>query len=209
MAAVDIYFVLDRSGSMYGSLDDTLGGFNAFIDRQREDNPDGTMSLVLFNHTLKTEYSARPVKDVRPLTARDYSPQGQTALLDAIGATIKTAEQRPITEAGRSIMVVILTDGRENSSRTYTKAHVNDLIAAKIDDWSFVFLGANQDAIGEAQNIGIPECSAMTFDQGNTTQAFAGLSSAVGRQISGESETVEFSGLERAQSQWPPETPVI
>ena len=205
---MDIFFILDRSGSMYGSVDDTLGGFNAFVDRQRTDNPDGTLSLILFNHALKTVYSGRPVKEVDPLTMRDYSPHGQTALLDAIGATIKTAERRAATVEGRSVMVVILTDGQENSSRTYTKAHVNDLIAAKAD-WTFVFLGANQDAISEARNIGIPECSAMTFDQGNTTQAFDGLSDAVGRQISGESATVEFSGLERAQSQWPPNTPMI
>jgi uncharacterized protein YegL len=204
---MDIFFILDRSGSMYGSVDDTLGGFNAFVDRQRDDNPDGTLSLILFNHTLKTVYSGRPVKEVEPLAMRDYSPHGQTALLDAIGVTIKTAEQRVVE--GRSVTVVILTDGQENSSRVYTKAHVNDLIAAKSDSWTFVFLGANQDAISEARTIGIPECSAMTFDQGNTTQAFDGLSNAVGRQISGESATVEFSGLERAQSQWPPSTPMI
>jgi uncharacterized protein YegL len=204
---MDIFFVLDRSGSMYGFVDDTLGGFNAFVDRQRDDNPDGTMTLIMFNHGLTTAYSGRSMKDVGPLTPREYSPHGQTALLDAIGVAIKTAERRAVE--GRSIMVVILTDGQENSSRVYTKAHVNDLIAAKSDNWTFVFLGANQDAIGEARTIGIPECSAMTFDQENTTQAFDGLSNAVGRQISGESATVEFTGLERVQSQWPPNTPMI
>ena len=199
---MDIFFILDRSGSMYNFVDDTLGGFNAFVSRQWTENPDGRMSLFLFNHELETVYSDRPMKEVSTLTDRDYNPYGQTALLDAIGNVIKLAEgrERP--------MIVVLTDGHENTSRTYTKAHVNDLIAAK-KDWTFVFLGANQDAIQEARSIGIPECSAMTFDQENTTQAFDGLADAVGRQISGESQTVEFSGLERARSVWPPDTPVI
>ena len=194
-----IYFVLDRSGSMYACINDTIGGFNAFIEKQKIDNPNGNMSLILFNDDIRLEYKNKPMLEVEPLTDQIYYPSGSTALLDAIGSTIKMAA------GSGAVSIVILTDGQENMSKMYTKMHINDLIASRRDAWSFVFLGANQDAIKEARNLGIPECGAMTFATHNTKAVFESLSDAFSRQATCEdtAAAVAFTGLERARSQAP------
>jgi len=195
-----IHFALDRSGSMYSCINDTIGGFNHFIQSQQNDNPNGNMSLNLFDHVFENVYESKNIQEVEKLNSKTYTPRGPTALLDAIGQTIKKAEvdEKP--------MIVILTDGEENSSTKYTLAHVKDLIQMKESlGWSFVFLGANQDAIKIGGMMGIPEESAMTFNQENTREAFEGLSAAIGRQTSGQEEHVTFTGLERAASQGPVE----
>ena len=191
-----IYFVLDKSGSMHTCLNDTIGGFNAFIEKQKIDNPNGTMSLILFNDEIVSAFKNKPISEVEPLTHKIYYPSGATALLDAIGSTIKMA-------TGTAVSIVILTDGEENASKTYTKMHINDLIANKRDTWSCVFLGANQDAIKEARNLGIPECGAMTFTQNNTMAVFDSLSDAFSRQATCEDVTVSFTEIERSRSQAP------
>lgn len=194
-----IYFVLDRSGSMSTCIDDTLGGFNHFIERQKADNPEGHMSLTLFAHDFEDIYEKKNIKSVEKLTEETYFPRGPTALLDAIGQTIKKAA------ASEKPMIVILTDGQENSSKTYTHAHIKDLIGFKKTlGWEFIFLGANQDAIQVGNMMGISEESAMTFNPENVYNAFEGLSCAVGRQVSGQDASVQFTGLERQASQ-PPE----
>lgn len=199
--ATAIYFVLDRSGSMYSCVDDTIGGFNSFVDKQKQDNPNGTMSLFLFSDVVENVYQNKPIKDVEKLTKESYFPVGSTSLCDAIGHTIKFAEKDTQNE---NKIVVILTDGFENTSKTYTKAHINDLIDHHTPQWQFVFLAANQDAIQTASGFGIAPASAMTFGQQQVGEAFEGLSAAIGRQVTGESQTVEFSGLERARSCAPP-----
>jgi uncharacterized protein YegL len=189
-----IYFILDKSGSMHACLNDTIGGFNAFIEKQKIDNPNGTMSLILFNDEIVTAFRNKPILEVEPLTPKIYFPSGATALLDAIGSTIKMA-------AGTSVSIVILTDGSENASKTYSKIHVNDLIESKRDAWSFVFLGANQDAIKEARNLGIHERGAMTFTQNNTRAVFESLSDAFSRQATCDDVTISFTDAERSRSQ--------
>lgn len=192
----DIYFVLDKSGSMYSCINDTLGGYNHFINSQKKDNPFGTMTLELFSNDLKTVYENKKISDISELSLKEYSPSGATALLDAIGSTIKKAEK------SKKPTIVILTDGEENSSKKYTLNHVKDLIDMKKTlGWNFVFLGANQDAIEMGGVMGVPEQSAMTFNTENTVEAFEGLSAAVGRQTSGHSNEVCFTNLERACSQ--------
>ena len=190
----NVSFILDRSGSMFSCIDDTIGGFNAFVESQKVDNPNGNLSLHLFGNDYTTLYTNKPVDEVEHLTTKTYRPHGGTALLDAIGTTIKE-----IDDNGSKRVVVILTDGQENSSQVYSKPHINDLIRLHTE-WKFVFLGANQDAIGEGQTLGINPNSAMTFDAECVDSAFQGLSAAVGRQITGETQDVEFTGLERQMS---------
>ena len=195
-----IYFTLDRSGSMYSCINDTIGGFNHFIESQKKDNPQGNMNLFLFDNEFENIYESKNIQKVEKLSSSTYTPRGSTSLLDAIGKTIKKAEK------DENPMIVILTDGEENTSKTYTLAHVKDLIQMKESiGWKFVFLGANQDAIQIGGLMGIPEASAMTFNQENTKEAFEGLSAAIGRQTSGQEEHVTFTGLERAASQGPVE----
>jgi hypothetical protein len=182
---------------MNAFIDDTIGGFNSFIANQQKDNADGVMSLFLFNEDVTPMYKNKSVKEVEKLNSQTYFPAGTTALCDAIGTTIKYA----CTQDGGEKIIVILTDGADNMSKNYTRNHVNDLISIKKKEgWQFVFLAANQDAINTATQYGIGNGAAMTFNQEHTEDTFECLSAAIGRQVTGESQDVEFTGLERLKS---------
>lgn len=173
-----LIFILDRSGSMEACRDDTIGGFNAFVEDQKAQRPEDKLTLVQFDHEIVRTFENVPLKDVRPLTRETFVPRGSTALLDAIGDTIKgVSDPNP--------MLIILTDGEENSSRTYTKAHIKDLMEQKQKDgWKVIYLGANQDAFAEAGSIGIAPANAMNFDRTQTPDAFRTLSATVSSQAS-------------------------
>jgi uncharacterized protein YegL len=173
-----LIFLLDRSGSMETCRDDTIGGFNAFVSDQK--TLGGKLTLVQFDHEIKNVYEDTPLGDVAPLTFETFQPRGSTALMDALGRTIKELDcPMPPT-------VIILTDGLENSSHSYTKAHVKDLIEQKTKDgWTFVYLGANQDAFAEAGSLGIAPTCTMNYDVNHTRDAFRHLSAAVSSQASG------------------------
>jgi hypothetical protein len=170
-------FLLDRSGSMETCWDDTIGGYNAFIKEQAPLG--GDMTLVLFDHEYTEVYTRRPMADIEPLTRETYTPRGSTALLDAIGRTIKewNAETAPT--------VIILTDGLENASTKFTKVHIKDLIDVKTaEGWQFVYLGANQDAFAEARSIGIGAGHTLNFETTRTPEVFRALSAALSQQAS-------------------------
>lgn len=182
---MDRIFILDRSGSMDVCLDDTIGGFNAFVRDQVASG--GTLSLVLFDHEYTPVYIRRSIGDVEPLTRDTYKPRGSTALLDAIGKTIKENQNL------NTPTIVILTDGHENSSREYTKAHIKDLIEERQRaGWTFVYLGANQDAFAEAGSIGITPATTMNYDVRRTPDVFRTLSAAMS-QAASTTQPVNFS----------------
>lgn len=175
---MDRIFILDRSGSMESCWDDTIGGFNAFVNDQKPLG--GTLTLVQFDHEYLLSYENKPIGDVEPLTRDTFTPRGSTALLDAIGRAVKECrvETNPT--------VIILTDGQENASHEYTKAHVKDLIEARQKDgWTFIYLGANQDAFAEAGSIGIAPQGTVNYDTRRTPELFATLSRAVSSHASG------------------------
>ena len=202
MSNTNIHFVLDRSGSMWETLNDTIGGFNSFVESQKKDgNGECTMSLHQFDHEYETIYTNKPINEVDLLTTQTFVPRGQTALVDAIGRTISNASSS--TDEVKNI-VVILTDGEENSSKEYKYDSISKMIQRKEKDgWDFVFLGANQDAIKTAAGLGIKQNSAMTYSQTpqNVRACFSGLSSAISRARSGEEKDVNFTSTERTQSQ--------
>jgi len=168
MATRSFIFLLDRSGSMETCWDDTIGGFNSFVRDQAILG--GQMTLIQFDHEILKSYSNVDLKNVKPLTRETFKPRGSTALLDAIGSTIKEAEATSPT-------LIILTDGHENSSKTYTKAHIKDLIELKQKEgWTIMYLGANQDAFAEAGAIGIAADHTMNYDVRSTPEAFRSLS---------------------------------
>ena len=175
----DRVFILDRSGSMETCVDDTIGGFNAFV---RDQTPlGGTLSFIQFDHEFTPVYDKKPIGDVEPLNRETYKPRGSTALLDAIGKTIKSIE------CDRTPVVAILTDGYENASQTFTKAHIKDLIEQKTKEgWTFMYLGANQDAFAEAGSIGICAGRTMNYDSCRTPEAFSALSQAMSNHITSQ-----------------------
>tara|TARA_B100001093_G_scaffold407299_1_gene395918 strand:- start:151 stop:768 length:618 start_codon:yes stop_codon:yes gene_type:complete len=198
-----VYIILDRSGSMATCIQDTLGGLQYFLD-SLEDS--ARVTLLLFNQTTEVLYRDAPKGDWTPLTPQKYRPHGTTALMDAIGETIKMADiHEPrlwADQEDNTISIVILTDGDENSSKAYTSAHVGELInRRRTQDWNFVFLGANHDAIMRANSLNIPQESAMTFSNETVDTAMRSAADALNRMVSGESQSVEFSHHERMASQ--------
>lgn len=160
-------FLLDRSGSMDACRDDTIGGYNSFVDSQKPLG--GTMSLYQFDHEILTMYENVPIEDVTPLVRETFQPRGSTALLDAMGHVLKLDLPRETT-------VIILTDGDENASTKYTSEHIKDLVESRQtrDNWSFVYLGANQDVVLTARKLGIGR--SIGFSTCDTPEVFRALS---------------------------------
>ncbi len=183
----EMVFILDRSGSMAGLEADTIGGFNAMIERQRKESGEALVSTVLFSNESCVIHDRADLRTVEPLTDRQYYVGGCTALIDAIGGAIRhisnvhkyaREEDRP-----EHTVFVITTDGMENASRRYTAAQVKDMVRQRKEEygWEFLFLGANIDAVETAAHFGIAEDRAVTFVNDSAGQAlnYAQVSEAV------------------------------
>lgn len=172
----ELIFILDRSGSMSSLKYDVIGGFNSLIEKQKQEEGEAYVSTILFDTNIEKLHDHIDIKEITPMTIDEYEPMGMTALLDAIGITIDSAGKRlsetPEDERPEKVIIAITTDGEENSSREYTKAQIKEKIEHQQNkySWTFIFLGANMDAIDEAVNLGIDANFASTW----TTSA-AGL----------------------------------
>lgn len=184
----EIVFILDRSGSMAGLEADTVGGFNAMVERQKKENGKAYLSAVLFSDNSEVLYDRTDIRRVEPLTDRQYRVGGCTALLDAIGGAVHhirnvhkyaREEDRP----GKTVFV-ITTDGMENASRRYSYDDVQQLVRESRErcGWEFLFLGANMDAIGTARRFGISENRAVRYecDSAGTALNFKVVSETIG-----------------------------
>ena len=164
----ELVFIVDRSGSMAGMESDTIGGVNAVLEKNREADGEMVVSIVLFDHETQVLRDRVPIKEVPLLTDRDYQVRGCTALLDAVGGSVKFIKkiQQYLPEEARpsKTVFVITTDGYENASRQYTYPAVKRLIEEQTEaGWEFLFLGANIDAVSEAARIGISADRAATY----------------------------------------------
>lgn len=169
----EIVFILDRSGSMESLTEETIGGFNSLIEKQKSEEGDAMVTAVLFDDMYEVLYDHIPINQVKRLTRREYYARGCTALLDAAGRTItnvgkRLAETKEEERPGK-IVVVITTDGYENASREYTKPQIREMIEHQRDvyKWQFMFLGANIDAVSEADSLGIRPCMSATYSATN------------------------------------------
>lgn len=165
MKATEIIMILDRSGSMAGLENDTIGGYNSFITKQKDIEGQALVTTVLFDHDIMKIHDRLTIDKVKPLTADDYYVRGTTALLDAVGFTIRDIDliQKHVERPDNTI-VVIMTDGYENASRHYSYEMVAKLIDQKKEEgWEFIFLGANIDAAKEAGRMGINADRAAQF----------------------------------------------
>lgn len=174
----EIAYILDRSGSMQSMQEPAVAAFNDFVKSQLDVPGDARLTLVQFDDAYEVPFSSQPVQCVPQLTAATYTPRGSTALLDAIGRTIKETACRisalPEMEKPGKVIFAIFTDGEENASQEYTAKHISDLIRLYRDErgWEFLFLAANQDAIASA--------SAMHMDahlSGNVSFSLKGVKS--------------------------------
>ena len=159
---LEIVFIIDESGSMQGSNSDVIGGFNNFIERQKIDNPGKiTVSLYKFNNQVARVISNQPATKVRNLTNNDYSPSGFTALFDAIGQAINETDKHlsslPEIDRPDKVMVVIITDGKENASKEFSATAIKWTISTheELLHWSFIFMGNGLENFQDADSIGI------------------------------------------------------
>jgi Mg-chelatase subunit ChlD len=201
----DITIVLDRSGSMSSVADDTIGGFNRFLSDQRNAPGTAVITLHQFDDLFETPIKAQDVKIAPELTSKTFVPRGNTALLDAIGRSIVDtgARLQAIDENLRAekVVMVIITDGQENASHEYNHAKVFEMILHQRDKykWEFVFLGANQDAIKAATNLGMAAGNAMTYASNSkgTAAAFAATSSNLRAMRCGSAASMAYSADDR------------
>ena len=165
----EIIFILDASGSMTNLAADTIGSFNSLIEEQKKDPGETYITTVLFNNYHNVLHNHISVKDVEPITQKDYLTFGTTALLDTVGKTIDNIGERLFNtdecERPEKVIFVIITDGLENSSKEYTKAKVKEMIEHQQSkySWTFMFLGANMDAVSEGSSLGIDSNYSKTY----------------------------------------------
>ena len=165
----ELVFILDRSGSMQGLEVDTIGGFNAMLEKQKKEPGEAFVSTILFNDHTQVLHDRVKIEAVEPITHREYYVRGCTALLDAIGGAIhhignihKYARSEDVPE---HTLFVITTDGMENASRRYTSQQVKTMIQRQKEKygWEFLFLGANIDAVETAGSLGIAPDRAVNY----------------------------------------------
>lgn len=185
----ELVMILDRSGSMGGLESDTIGGFNGMIEKQKKEEGDCFVSVVLFDDVCEVIYDRVDIRKIEPMTDRQYYVRGCTALLDAVGGAIrhignvhKYAREEDVPE---KTIFVITTDGMENASREFTYDKVRSMIERQKDkhNWEFLFLGANIDAVKEAGRFGIQASRAAKYehDSAGTLKNFEVLGNVVRR----------------------------
>ena len=183
----ELVFILDRSGSMSGLENDTIGGFNAMIEKQKREAGEAYVSTVLFDNHREVIHDRVDIQKVEPMNQEQYYVRGSTALLDAVGKSIRhianvhkyaREEDRP-----EKTLFIITTDGMENASREYSYERVRKMIEHEKDKygWEFIFLGANIDAAKEAARFGIDESRAANYhaDSVGTAVIYEAMSEAV------------------------------
>ena len=165
----ELVFILDRSGSMSGLESDTIGGYNAMLEKQKKEAGEATVTTVLFDDKYELLHDRIDLKGIAPITDREYYVRGCTALLDAIGKTIQKIAnvQKRTSPENRAdkVLFVITTDGMENASREYTYDKIRSLVEQQKQEygWEFLFLGANIDAISTARRFGIGADRAVNY----------------------------------------------
>ncbi len=202
----DITLEVDRSGSMQNVCTDAEGGINSFIAEQAKQPGDGLLTLVQFDTEYEFVHRGQPIKQVPHY---QLVPRGMTALLDAVGRAINETGERlaamPEVERPGLVIVVVMTDGQENSSKEFTKTQIRQMIERQQQayNWHFTFLGANQDAFAEAGDMGIQAAGVANYAANKVLVAYGAASKKVSRMRSqldqGETVRNDFTDEEREE----------
>ena len=184
----ELVFILDRSGSMSGLESDTIGGFNAMIDKQKKQDGECYVSTILFDNVSEVLHDRVKLTEIKPMTDKEYTVRGCTALIDALGGAIhhignvhKYARNEDVPE---HTVFVITTDGMENASHKYSSDKVKRMIERQKEQhgWEFLFIGANIDAVETAAQYGISKDRAVNYnaDEVGTHILYESVSAVVG-----------------------------
>lgn len=199
-----VTFLLDRSGSMNYGKDDTIGGFNAYIDGLKKDGAIKFSFLQFDSISLDTVCKNKPIKDVPHLTAETFQPRGGTPLIDACYATIEAvAEALSHRDDKPKVIVVFQTDGQENASRIHGWHDLNDLIKAKTEaGWQFNFMGASIDAYQQAAAMGVSSVNTVSYGvgQANVMNAFTATADNSVRYSTGLASSTQYSVQQKSAS---------
>ena len=183
----ELVFILDRSGSMAGLESDTIGGFNSMIEKQRKEEGECYVSTILFGNFSEVLHDRVKLSEIKPMTDREYTVRGCTALIDALGGAIHHIGNihryaRP-EDVPAHTMFIITTDGMENASRKYKSERVKQMIKRQKEryGWEFLFIGANIDAVETAAKYGIDRDRAVNYnaDRKGTNVVYESVSRAV------------------------------
>ena len=186
--------------------DDTIGGFNTFLGEQQKLPGKATMTLVQFDSLEPYEviHSFKPVKEMPALDSSTYEPRASTPLLDAIGRGVNDLEKRlgDMKKKDRpgKVVMVIITDGRENASREFQKPQIEKMIKKKEkDDWQFVFLSSDLGAINDAEHYGFSKNRTMAFDKNSkgTSSMYSSVSNRISDYRSGKKKVLAFEASDR------------
>ena len=180
----EMVFIIDKSGSMEGLEKDTIGGFNSMLKEQQAVEGEAIVTTVLFDNRYELLHDRIDIRAVSPLTEKNYTVGGNTALLDALGKTIRKIRevQEHTAEDYRAekVLFTIITDGEENASREYSAERIKTRIEHQKQKygWEFVFFGANMDAVLEAGKLGISAEYAQNYcaDASGTSTAYSAIS---------------------------------
>ena len=169
--AIKVSFILDETGSMLSYKDTTISGFNEYVDGLKK-QPKLRMTLTTFNtDKIKIVYKDKPIKNVKHINDDTYQPSACTPLYDAMGRTINSLGKE------KKVLMIIMTDGLENASKEYTQKGIFDLIKKKEKaGWTFVYLGANQDAWAASHAMGFLRGNTINYNQSKTKQTFDAVS---------------------------------
>ena len=195
MSITEIVYILDRSGSMSGLEEDTIGGFNSMLTKQKKTNEKALVSTILFNNYATVLHDKVPIDKVKKMTTKQYYVGGSTALLDALGNTIKRIgyihKYARKEDVPSKTIFIITTDGMENASRYYSYETIHKMIKRQREKygWEFIFIGANIDSEKEAERFGIRKERTVNYMHDNigTANLYAGVSKAVCKVMEADS----------------------
>tara|TARA_R110002072_G_scaffold24935_10_gene84071 strand:+ start:1000 stop:1626 length:627 start_codon:yes stop_codon:yes gene_type:complete len=206
MPIQEIVAIIDRSGSMHGKEEDTIGGINTTIEELKtsENSDEINFSLKFFNEKEEMKIRSKNITEIRPLQSSELRPYGSTALLDAIGNTINYFTQKKLQDEDsfEQCLIYVATDGYENASKYFNKNSLKQIIQNAETSYNIkvMYLGANQDAIFEASQIGIPIERAINFNENRESSQNVYRAVATSAQRSMTGYNAEFSQSERLES---------
>lgn len=197
----EVVFIIDRSGSMARQESDIIGGFNAMIEKQRRSDYPALVTTVLFSNRLSTLHDRVPLEQVQPMTCSDYCVGGNTALLDAMGETIRHIQNihryARLEDRPAKTLFIIMTDGLENSSRQFNNGQIKRMVQEqRAVGWEFLFIGADIDAFTAADDVGIRQSRAVRLSKAE--DSYPECFDAVGEVV----RQVAQSGEELKDDDW-------